>query len=193
MKQLFKSMEKMVCSFYPAFWLYHTLYKQVVKKEVELAQITEGDTVLNIGCGSVPFTALHIVQMTGAKVIALDKDPQAVSMARYYLKKYGLEKNIEIREGDGSPEKLPPFTVAVIALHIKNKGQMLEDLKAVGNPGGRIVFRQPVENYIEEYGGLPDLHQAQGKVTQRMKTFKESYLFVISSEESSQKRGGETT
>ncbi len=78
----------MVCRFYPAFWLYHNLYKHVVKKEVELARISQEDTVLNIGCGAIPFTALHIVQMTGAKVIALDKDPEAVSKARYCLKKY---------------------------------------------------------------------------------------------------------
>ncbi|SDZ16797.1 class I SAM-dependent methyltransferase [Tindallia californiensis] len=193
MKKLFKSLEKTVGAFYPTFCLYHYLYKPVVEKEVELAGITKEDTVLNIGCGAIPFTALHIVQMTGAKVIALDKDPEAVRMAQHYLKKYGLDKNIEIRVGNGSPEKLPSFTVALIALHIKDKEQMLKNLKNVGSDGGRIVFRQPVEAYREEYGGLCHLDEVHGKVFQNMKTFKQSYLFVLSSKGSSQRRGGETS
>ncbi|SFI26140.1 Methyltransferase domain-containing protein [Tindallia magadiensis] len=190
MKKFFKSLEKTACRFYPAFWLYHRLYKHVVKKEVALAHITGEDIVLNIGCGAIPFTALHIVQLTGAKVIALDKDPEAVRMAMHYLKKYGLDKNIEIRVGDGSPENLPPFTVALIALHIKNKEQMLKNLKTAGSDGGRVVFRQPVEEYRKEYGSLYNLDEAHGKVIQNMKTFKKSFLFVISSKESSQQRGG---
>ncbi|MDQ2087731.1 methyltransferase domain-containing protein [Herbivorax sp. ANBcel31] len=179
MKKLFKSLEKLICRFYPIFQLYHNLYKDVVKKEVELAGITKDDVVLNVGCGAIPFTALHVVEMTGAKVIALDKDRKAVKMARKYLKKYKLDRNIEIKLGDGTSEKLPPFTVAIIALHIKDKDKMLESLKAFGNSRGRIIFRQPVDEHKEEYGYLTDKYQPDEKSFQKMKTFKESCLFLI--------------
>ncbi|MDR5658553.1 methyltransferase domain-containing protein [Serpentinicella sp. ANB-PHB4] len=179
MKKLFTSLEKVVCRFRPTFQLYHNLYRDVVKKEVELAKITEDDIVLNIGCGAIPFTALHIVEMTGAKVIALDKDQEAVEMAQACLKKYGLEKNIEVKLGDGTPEALPTFTAALVALHIKDKEEMLDNLMAVGPPGGRIIFRQPVDQFKEEYGYLSEKYQPNGKCLHRMKAFKESYLFLI--------------
>ncbi len=179
MKKLFKSLEKQACGFYPFFILYHKLYRRVLQREVELAGITERDVVLNIGCGAAPFTALHVVQMTGAKVIALDKDPEAVAMARDFLKKHGLDENIDIRHGDGSPEELPFFTVAMIALHVLEKEKMLQNLQAQGPPGARLVFRQPVKAYRQEYGYFRDDIPPDRRIAQDMKTFQESFLFMI--------------
>ncbi|WP_350344370.1 methyltransferase domain-containing protein [Proteinivorax tanatarense] len=180
MKRIFTSVEKMCCEFYPAFYLYHSIYKNVMRNEIKLANITSNDVVLNIGCGAIPFTALHIVQMTGAKVIALDKDKEAVEKAKKCLSKYKLQKNIEIALGDGIVENLPDFTVAIIALHVKEKATMLENLKLTKSPGARVVFRQPAVGYENEYGSLPDKYVPDGKISQKMKTFKESYLYHIS-------------
>lgn len=179
MKNFFTSLEKFSCSFYPMFYAYHNYYRNVMRKEIELANITSKDIVLNIGCGSVPFTAIHIAQITGAKVIAIDKDKEAVMKAKKALKRYGLEKNIEVKLSDGIKEELMDFTVAVVALHVKDKVAMLEKLLKAGKPGGRIIFRQPVDSYKEEYGYLPSKYIPSAVAYQSMKAFKESYLFLI--------------
>ncbi|WP_353893873.1 class I SAM-dependent methyltransferase [Proteinivorax hydrogeniformans] len=179
MKKFFASVEKICCEFYPAFYIYHRIYKNVMRNEIKLANITSKDVVLNIGCGAVPFTALHIVQMTGAKVIALDKDKEAVEKAKKCLSKYKMQKNIEIVVGDGIVENLPDFTVAIIALHVKEKAKMLENLKLAKKTGTRVIFRQPAAGYEEEYGCLPDNYIPNCKISQKMKAFNESHLYLI--------------
>ncbi|QGT99342.1 hypothetical protein SYNTR_0749 [Candidatus Syntrophocurvum alkaliphilum] len=179
LKNLFASWEKISCNFYPAFYFYHRLYRDVVQNEIKLGQITSNDKVLNIGCGAIPFTAIHIVQMTGAKVIALDKDTEAVERAKHCLKKYRLDRNIEIKIGDGVNEIPVPFTVAIVALQVKEKVKVLENLQSKGEPGGNLIFRQPTDAYKTVYGFLPNDYLPVSKTLQNMKTFKESYLYKV--------------
>lgn len=178
MKGLFASFEKLSCNFYPAFTIYNSLYKNVIKREVDLANITSKDTVLNIGSGAIPFTAIHIVEMTGARVIAIDKDKEAVEKSKYCLKRFKLDRNIDVQIADGLGNFHTPFTVAIVALQVKEKEKVFENLINTAKPGGRLVFRQPSDRYKEIYGYLPDRYSPDSSVTHNMKAFKESYLFV---------------
>lgn len=178
-KKFFGSLEKTSCSLYFAFYLYHRFYQNVVKKEITLGHITPQDIVLNIGCGAIPCTAIHTVQMTGAKVIAVDKDEEAVYKAKYCLKKYGLENNIEIVNGDGRKDIFSSFTAAIVALQVDGKPLVLENLKRKGRPGGRLIFRQPSDKYKYIYGYLPKDYPPDSMTFQNMETFKNSYLYLI--------------
>lgn len=178
-KFFFASFEKISCGLYPAFYLYYKFYQNVVRKEITLAHINSQDIVLNIGCGAIPCTAIHTVQMTGAKVIAVDKDEEAVYKAKHCLKKYRLENNIEIVNGDGRKDISSNFSAAIVALHVNEKPLVLKNLKAKGKPGGRLIFRQPSDKYKHVYGCLSEDHPPDYTALQNMETFKSSYLYLI--------------
>ncbi len=179
MKSLFASCEKIGCNFYPAFAIYTRLYRDVVKREVDLANVTQDDIVLNVGCGAIPFTAVHVAQLTGAKVIAMDRDELAVQKAKKSLHKFQLDDNIEIHCGDGADSIPFKFDAAIVALQVGEKPNILANLKQSARPGARLIFRQPAEKYQEEYGVLPNNVRADWKVEQTMQTFEHSYLYQI--------------
>ncbi len=139
------------------FWarLYSRPYQQTVQTEITLAQIDSEDVVLNIGCGAVPFTAIYLAELTGAKVWAVDKDGKAVEQARFYCEKIGLDKQIRFIEGDGSKSIPVNFTVAVVALQAEPKTLILDNLLGKANPGTRLIFRQPDKLFKSYYDCLP--------------------------------------
>ncbi|OWZ83527.1 SAM-dependent methyltransferase [Natranaerobius trueperi] len=179
MKKAFAKLEKVSCNFYPSFLIYSNFYSNVVKKEVELAEIDSNDTVLNIGCGAIPCTAIHVAKLSGANVIALDRDEEAVRRARHSLNKFGLDDKIKIIYADGSLNIPNDFTVAMVALQVDKKEEVLKNLQQKAKPGARAIFRQPVKEYRLEYGYLSKKYPPDAKVSQKMKTFKDSYLYKL--------------
>ena len=177
-KQFFASWEKLSYRFSPAFNLYKAMYSGVVEREVAMGNITHRDTVLNVGCGAIPFTAIHIANLTGAQIIAMDKDQDAVLKARHALKKYGLSNHIQVVGGDAFGGFPTPFTVALVALQVADKPTLLSKLQIEGGPGSKVIIRQPTDQYGETYGLIPHHLVPDAKVTHKMKTFKESFLFV---------------
>lgn len=128
--------------------LYARPYRQVVKNEIALAQIGIDDVVLNIGCGAVPFTAIYLALLTGAKIWAVDRDRKAVDCARLYCQKIGLKEQIQFIEADGTQKIFVDFTVAVVALGAEPKALIMDNLLYQANPGIRLVFRQP-DNFFK--------------------------------------------
>ncbi|OEU43066.1 methyltransferase [Methanosarcina sp. Ant1] len=53
-----------------------------------------------IGCGPLPVTLLLFSKLYGIRCIGIDKDPEAVTLAKRCVKHFGLEKEIIIVEGD---------------------------------------------------------------------------------------------
>ncbi|UNC93009.1 SAM-dependent methyltransferase [Candidatus Contubernalis alkaliaceticus] len=158
--------------------LYTSFYKDVVTREITLANISCQDTVLNIGCGAIPFTAIHLARLTGAKVWAVDRDINAVEGARYSLKLLGLTKKVLVIEGDGS-EKIPSgFTAAVVALQAEPKETIFKNLFSLGSPGARLIFRHPSPSYKSFYDQLPEKYCPAAHQKQNMKTFDKSLLFI---------------
>ncbi len=158
--------------------LYVRSYRQVVQNEIALAQIRSDDTVLNIGCGAVPFTAIYLALLTKAKVWAVDKDKKAIELARIYCKKVGLDGQIKFIETDGSKWIPVDFTVAVVALQAEPKQLLLDNLLKTATQGGRLVFRKPSKKFENHYDHLPERFPFAKTVKQNMKTFDSSVLYV---------------
>lgn len=178
LKSTFHSWEKICHGFLPFFSLYSKFYTGLVKKEVFLGGIGSKDVVLNIGCGAVPFTAINIVELTGAKVIAMDKDTAALEKAGYSLKRFKRGRNIELMEGDGQGDFSFDFTAAVVALHAEPKVKILENLMQKAGKGARLLFRQPKEAFKTQYGYLPESYPPDSEVKHGMKTIGKSLLYV---------------
>ncbi len=158
--------------------LYSRPYLQVIQNEIHLAKITQQDVILNIGCGAIPFTALYLAALTGARVYALDNDARAVCRASHCVNKAGLSQYIKVIEGDGAVPVDMQFTSALVALQAAPKKSILESIRRSAPPGARFIFRLPSSKYRQQYDNLLTSQQAEGLVIQPMRTFDRSVLYV---------------
>ncbi len=158
--------------------LYSRPYVRVVENEIDLARITPTDRVLNIGCGAIPFTAMLIARLTGARVVAVDRDPQAARLAEACVRKAGLASLIRIVVCDGARPAWAPhgFDVAVVALQAEPKAGILSSLLDSGRGRSRVVARVPRDPFLDQYDPLPPGCPIEARAAQNMKTFECSAL-----------------
>lgn len=156
--------------------LYSRPYKKVVEKEVHLAGIKATDRVLNIGCGAVPFTAVYLARLTGAMVLAQDRDPGAVAKALICLRNFRMQDRVEVLEGDSACFVPGGFDVAIVALQAAPKAAILNNLLAAMNPGARMVFRLPAPQFVKYYDILPQGVATLAEVRHNMQTLDASVL-----------------
>ena len=155
--------------------LYTRPYRRVVEREISLANIRATDTVYHVGCGSVPFTALLIAEITRARVIAVDHDENAVKHARRVVEKHKLEHVIEVRHHDATELLDEPYTVAILALQTRPLDRVIE---ALDFRRARVVVREPSERYKSHYDVMPKTLQTKARVHHGMKAFASSALVI---------------
>lgn len=78
------------------------------------AQISRGDRVVDVGCGTGGLTVESAQR--AKKVVAIDKNPEAVSLTRKNLEKLVPQDNVELIEGDALNiiEDLNDFDVLLV-------------------------------------------------------------------------------
>ncbi|MCP1662614.1 MULTISPECIES: SAM-dependent methyltransferase [Methanocalculus] len=158
--------------------LYSHPYRDVVAKEITLAGIRSGEHVLNIGCGSVPFTAIHLARQAGVKVTALDCDPAAVRCARDCISRLHLQDSINIVLADAALDIPTGFDAAIVALQANPKEEILKKLRETGGDTSRYVFRSPSPSFKNRYDALPESVRFDAWIDQNMKTFNKSLLYM---------------
>ncbi len=159
--------------------LYSRHYNDVVSREIELAGITSTDRVLNIGCGGIPFTAIIINRLTGARVYAVDRDNEAVEVAKRCIKSCGLENGVTAACIDGTAKIPFDYDVALVALQAEPKKAIFENLISQGSPGARLIFRRPRKELAHQYDLLPEEPQPCELVCQNEITFDSSVLYTV--------------
>ena len=123
-------------------WAYILIHKSAVIKEIELAHILQSDKVLHIGCGGIPYTALIISKEKNAKVIGIDNNPNAVKIAKEYLKNAKTFDNIEIKNGDGANYDVSHFDVIIIAYGVDEQEKILKNVLSSMNKQVRLILRK---------------------------------------------------
>ncbi|MEM3064201.1 MAG: precorrin-6Y C5,15-methyltransferase (decarboxylating) subunit CbiT [Candidatus Nitrosotenuis sp.] len=118
----------------------------ITKEEVRVIQLSkarlaEGNTVLDIGCGSGSITVEAALQVgKQGKVYAVDLDPSAVELTKKNLEKFGIS-NVELIRGDAK-QKIPGLPLAD-AIFVGGTGGDTKDIVKLCHeglrPGGRIV------------------------------------------------------
>ncbi|SFL66497.1 Nicotianamine synthase protein [Paenibacillus sp. 1_12] len=115
---------------------------QSVKAELESMQINHQSKVLFIGSGAFPVSALTIAQETGAEVMCLDIDMEAVELGRNTAAMSGLESRVafthkRLNELAFSKEA----THVIVASLVKNKLEVLDELKQTVHSRVKIMLR----------------------------------------------------
>lgn len=166
------------------FRLYAAPYRRLVRREVRLARVGRDDTLLSIGCGALPFTAVLAHVLTGARVIAVDIDRNAAERARRLVHRMGRSGMIEVAIADASTAALPSADVALVALQASPKDEIWRNLhRSLRAGSGRAVFRLPRATLVSEYGSFTGEQAAVGRVRHRMPTFDRSVLCVPAKKE----------
>ena len=172
--------EKLCSRWNPLVTLYSRPYLRVVENEIKLARITAADRVLNVGCGAVPFTAMLTATLTGAYVVAVDRDFEAACLARNCVRRAGLSDLVDVVHCDGSQHAwvADGFDAAIVALQAAPKAGILSNLFHSAREPKRIVARVPSEPFSSQYDPLPEGTPIVARVAQNMKTFRSSALII---------------
>ena len=100
------------------------------------------DHPLDLGCGS-GILSLALASVTGAKVVASDRDQVAVETARFNAKANGLADSIEAVLSDGVGEAVrrrAPFDLVVANILAEPLIEMAPELGDIMTPGGFLVL-----------------------------------------------------
>ena len=114
-----------------------------VGNPLSLAPLSEGMTVLDLGCGSGVDVLLAARAVgPGGKVIGIDMTDEMVNKARSAVEKAGL-KNVEIRKGLVEQPDVDDESIDVVVSNgvinlCPDKEQVLGELYRVLTPGGRL-------------------------------------------------------
>jgi len=112
---------------------------------VELAQITQGQKVLDIGTG-IGEPAVTVARKVGpnGRVVGIDISPQMLAIAKERARDNGLDEIIEFREADAESFSLPSSNFDAIVsrwglMFLPNLPHALASMREALVPGGRIA------------------------------------------------------
>jgi len=123
-----------------------------------LARMQEGQTALDVGCG-VGTTAIQIARRFGAAVTAIDISPIMLERARRNVQRVGLERNIEIEQGDILALRFADATfdrvIAEAVTMFVDRRRAAKELVRVCRPNGMVLateffWRQPPTDEARE-------------------------------------------
>ena len=119
-------------------------YWQVLETLADGAAVEDGETVLDLGCGTGNVTALLRERRPGARVCGVDP---AGNMVRLVRDRFRDDPMVEIKEGEGTRIPYPAAyfdcVVSNLALHHvlpERRPLCAVELARVIKPGGRLVY-----------------------------------------------------
>src|SRR4051812_42555250 len=123
---------------------FHSLGRLATAALIELAQIGDGDRVLDAGTG-IGGTARLIAAERGARVTAVDLTPEYCEVAEWLNEAVGLGDMIEDRTADVTelPFDAASFDVVLsqhVQMNVADKRRLYAEARRVLVPGGRLAL-----------------------------------------------------
>ena len=146
MDYLFVIFEKISRNFKFLSDLYLDLYEEIINNEIKIGDIKKNDSILVIGCGSLPATTVLLYKKTRANILAIDIDPKAVRKAKLFLKENHLDKKIMIENKDGLNCDFSIFDIIFVLYGVKKQRKIFEKISNDINDKTRVIFRTAKEN-----------------------------------------------
>ncbi|WP_165452529.1 nicotianamine synthase family protein [Paenibacillus thalictri] len=140
---------------------YLSTLSDAVRGELVRYGITGNSKVLFIGAGAFPLSSLTIAKDTGAAVLGLDIDAEAVQLARRVAGASGLNDKVGFTEKRVHELSFAQdATHVIIASLVKSKLALLDELRAVIQPEAKVIlrygnglksiFNYPLETHLED-------------------------------------------
>ncbi|AUX08815.1 ferrous iron transport protein A [Halalkaliarchaeum desulfuricum] len=123
--------------------LYRRLfYEHVIERELGLVAPDDDASVLQVGCGPLPMTAMALAER-GYDVVAIDNDPDAVDAARRAVESRDLTGRIDFAVSDGQTLDTASFDVIWMAFHVHPKREVVVETMSQLRAGQTLVYRRP--------------------------------------------------
>lgn len=122
------------------------------------SQVTRGDTVVDIGCGTGGLTT-EFARYAG-KVYAVDKNPEAIKITQLNLEKFQLSDKVEVLDASAPQvlEDIPNFDILVVGGSSgKLKKIIMEGYKKLNDQGRIIVTSILLETRVEAVATFKEL------------------------------------
>lgn len=130
-------------------------FRRLIRKEVELAGISENDRTLFIGSGPFPISAILLADSTFAQIDCLDTDPNAIEKSVQVLKILGFEDQVKVFQGDGATGNMLNYDVIIIALLAQPKERIIDNIWRHASKDSRIICRTSEGVMTLFYKGVP--------------------------------------
>lgn len=112
--------------------------QDVVERMLELAGVSKGDVVYDLGCGDGRLV-VTAAKKYGARGVGIDIDPERIAESEANAKAAGVESLVSFRVQDAMTVDVSPATVVTLYLlsssNLKLRPQLTKQLR----PGARIV------------------------------------------------------
>lgn len=139
----------------PKDYLLYERFCHLISKELELVKGFGYQSLLFIGSGPFPITAILCHEFTNLVVDCLEKDEQAAVVSRKVLQTLGLENKVRVHVGDGGSFDLSRYDVIINALLAKPKWTIMKNIRN-SNVNAKVLCRTSFGLRQLIYEGTPD-------------------------------------
>jgi precorrin-6B methylase 2 len=126
------------------------------KKEYEMLEISKCNKILHIGCGSYPLTEITLATFSSKEIVGIDKNQNAVKLAKEIIRKKKLDESITIHHGNGISFPVKEFDVIIISSCSTPMEKILENIFKKATKNSTIIVRvldttiDSIMNYIQK-------------------------------------------
>lgn len=106
-----------------------------------LAELTEDDTLLDVGCGDGRL-AIAAAERLGCRAVGVELDADLVDRARRAARQAGVENLVAIEHGDARAADLSTVTVAFMFLPMDVAAELIDTTLASLPPGARLIIHE---------------------------------------------------
>lgn len=126
------------------FW-YRQCYKDLVEEEVTAMRKagihpTGQSQIAFIGSGPLPMTAIDMHLQTGAKIICVDNDPDAVLLSRQMIENMGLSDAISVHQAQGDTFDYSGSDIVFVAALATQKDNIIANIRT-SSPQSFVAIR----------------------------------------------------
>jgi precorrin-6B methylase 2 len=140
----FAIFEKIACRFKFLAKYYLKIFEELVENEIKILNISEKNSVLVIGGGSVPVTPILIAMKTGANVESIDFYQKAIIDSKKVIESFEIKAKIKIIHAHGQSYPLERFDVIFIVYGIKWEKELLNHIAKNMKETTQLIFRTTV-------------------------------------------------
>ncbi len=110
----------------------------VVKAMLELAELSEDDVIIDLGCGDGRIV-IAAARDYGARGIGVDIDPELIEKAKRMAKSSGVDHRVEFRVEDATRTSLATATIVILFLTPGGNELIRPRLETELRPGTRVI------------------------------------------------------
>jgi len=157
---VFILIEYIIIKFDKIIPIYLDFHIPIIDNEIKLANISNKDKILNIGCGPIPATSIYIAKKTNADVTAIDKNLQSVKKAEKLILKLKLKEKINFIHANALDFPLQKFDIIIVSLGTKEYDEVLKYISQNMKDDARLIVRIGSSingNLVEKHLFLKDL------------------------------------